>query len=80
VSRLMDLAANVNAQKQVRATATEALRTLQATLKRTPATVDTAAHYRATLDDIERFLTRPDAPRKQTAPLPNPPGDPIGGN
>jgi predicted Zn-dependent protease len=80
VTRLMDLAANANAQPQVRATATEALRTLQATLKRTPATGDTAAHYRATLDDIERFLTRPDAPRKQTAPLPNPPGDPIGGN
>jgi len=48
--------------------------------KRTPATGDTAAHYRATLDDIERFLTRPDAPRKQTAPLPAPPDDPIGAN
>jgi hypothetical protein len=30
------------------------------------------------LDDIERFLTRPDAPRKHTAPLPAPPSDPIG--
>jgi hypothetical protein len=80
VTRLMDLAANAAAQPQVRATATETLRALQATLKRTPATGDTAAHYRATLDDIERFLTRPDAPRKQTAPLPAPPGDPIGGN
>ncbi len=80
VSRLMDLAANSNAQPQVRATATEALRTLQATLKRTTAAGDTAAHYHATVDDIERFLTRPDAPRKQTAPLPTPPGDPIGAN
>ena len=82
VTRLMDLAANSNAQPQVRATATEALRTLQARLKRAAATAanDTAAHYQATIDDVERFLTRPDAPRKQTTPLPNPPGDPIGGN
>jgi hypothetical protein len=80
VMRLMDLAANSNAQPQVRATVTEALRALQATLKRTAATGDTAAHYHATVDDIERFLTRPDAPRKQTAPLPAPPGDPIGAN
>jgi hypothetical protein len=80
VTRLMDLAANANAQSQVRATANEALRALQTTLKRTQATADTAAHYRATVDDIERFLTRPDAPRKQTSPLPTPPGDPIGAN
>jgi hypothetical protein len=74
----MDLAANSNAQSQVRATATDALRSLQTTLKQTIATSDSAAHHRATIDDIERFLTRPDSPRKQTAPLPNPPGDPIG--
>jgi hypothetical protein len=80
VMRLMDSAANSNAQPQVRATATEALRALQAKLKRAVSVGDTAAHYRATIDDIERFLTRPDAPRKQTAPLPTPPGDPIGGN
>ncbi|MDQ4120285.1 MAG: zinc-dependent metalloprotease [Acidobacteriota bacterium] len=82
VSRLMDLGANSNAQPQVRATATEALRALQARLKQAGASVsgDTAAHYRATIEDIERFLTRPDSPRKQTTPLPNPPGDPIGAN
>lgn len=78
VSRLMDLAANDRAQSQVRAVATDALRSLSAVLKRTRAVGDTAAHYRATADDIERFLTRPDAPRKQTAPLVIPPGDPIG--
>jgi hypothetical protein len=78
VSRLMDLAANSNAQAQVRSVATEALRSLMATLKRTPAAGENAAHYRSTVDDIERFLTRPDAPRKQTSPLPPPPGDPIG--
>ncbi len=78
VARIMDLAGNANAQPQVRSVATEALRSLLATLRRTPATGDTAAHYRSTIDDIERFLTRPDAPRKQTAPLATPPGDPIG--
>ncbi|HEX8290015.1 MAG TPA: zinc-dependent metalloprotease [Pyrinomonadaceae bacterium] len=80
VARLMDLAANPNAQAQVRATATDALRALQTTLKRTAAAGDSAAHNRAIVEDIERFLTRPDAPRKQTVPLPNPPGDPIGSN
>ncbi|MGI9034998.1 MAG: hypothetical protein ACR2GD_03055, partial [Pyrinomonadaceae bacterium] len=80
VTRLMDLAANANAQPQVRAVATEALRSLQAALKRVPATGDTAAHNHATIDDIERFLTRPAEPRKPTAPLPIPPGDPIGAN
>jgi hypothetical protein len=78
VSRLMDLAANANAQPQVRAVATESLRGLLATLKKAIATGDTAAHNRAMIDDIERFLTRPDAPRRQTTILPNPPGDPIG--
>jgi hypothetical protein len=37
-----------------------------------------AAHRSATREDIERFLARPDATRKQTAPLATPPGDPIG--
>lgn len=78
VSRLMDLAANERAQPQVRSVATEALRALGASLKSLVVTGDTAAHYRSTADDIERFLTRPDAPRKQTSPLATPPGDPIG--
>ena len=78
ISRLMELAANDRAQAQVRSSATDALRGLMATLKRARAVGDTATHYRATIDDIERFLTRPDGPRKQTSPLPTPPGDPIG--
>ena len=78
VARLMDLAANERAQPQVRSVATESLRSLMTTLKRSPATGESAAHFRSTVDDIERFLTRPDAPRKQTAPLATPPGDPIG--
>jgi hypothetical protein len=80
VMRLMDLAANERAQSQVRSVATESLRSLMITLKRSPAAGDTATHNRATIDDIERFLARPDAPRKQTTPLVTPPGDPIGSN
>jgi hypothetical protein len=77
VSELMDLAADSNASPQVRAVAAEGLRTLLSKTKG-PATAENAAHYRATADDIERFLARPDAPRKQTLPLAMPPGDPIG--
>lgn len=80
VERLMDLAANGNAQPQVRAVATAALRSLNAIIKRPVADLETAAHNRATADDIDRFLSRPDAPRKPMVPLPPPPGDPIGGN
>ena len=80
VNNLMDLAANADAQPQVRAVATDALRALQTTLKRAVTTGDTAAHYRFVIDNIEKFLSRPDAPRKQPMPLANPPGDPIGGN
>lgn len=78
VTRLMDLAANANANSQVRTVANAALRSLAASLKRTRATGDTAAHYRSTVDDIEKFLARPMEPRKPTTPLATPPGDPIG--
>jgi hypothetical protein len=78
VTRLMDLAANNDAAPQVRAVATESLRELSAMLKTAVGTNATAAHRRATHDDIERFLARPDQPRKQSTPLPPPPGDPIG--
>jgi hypothetical protein len=78
VTRLMDTAANADASPQVRAAATEALRALNERLKLPSADATTSAHRRATSDDIERFLTRPDATRKQTAPLPLPQGDPIG--
>src|SRR5262249_7372916 len=74
--RLMDLAANENASPLVRAEATGVLRTLNPTLK---ATASSDAHRRATQEDIERFLNRPEAVRQATRPLPTPPGDPIGG-
>ncbi|MEQ1645871.1 MAG: zinc-dependent metalloprotease, partial [Pyrinomonadaceae bacterium] len=78
VSRLMDLAANERAQSQVRAVASDTLRSLLATLKKGVAIGEAAAFNRALVDDLTRFIERPDAPRKQTAPLATPPGDPIG--
>ncbi len=78
VSRLMDLAANERAQSQVRAVASDTLRSLLVTLKRNVVTGEAAAFNRSLADDITRFLERPDAPRKQAAPLATPPGDPIG--
>ena len=77
VSELMDLAADSNASPQVRAVATDVLRSLL-TKTKGAAAPENVAQYRATADDIERFLSRPDAPRKRTAPLATPPGDPIG--
>jgi hypothetical protein len=78
VMRLMELAADDDAAPQVRAIATEELRGLSAWLTSPASSAVEAATRRATHDDIERFLARPDATRKQTAPLPVPPGDPIG--
>jgi hypothetical protein len=79
VRRLMDTAANDDASAQVRATASEALRELSAWLKLPArASATDTAHARATRDDIERFLARPDETIKKTVPLPTPPGDPIG--
>ncbi|MEQ1644669.1 MAG: zinc-dependent metalloprotease, partial [Pyrinomonadaceae bacterium] len=78
VSRLMDLAANERAQSQVKAVASDTLRSLLATLKKGVAIGEAAAFNRALVDDLTRFIERPDAPRKQTAPLATPPGDPIG--
>jgi hypothetical protein len=79
VNRLMELAADPDAAPQVRAIATEALRDLDGWLKLPASAAINAAHRSATREDIERFLARPDATRKQTPPLPAPPGDPIGG-
>jgi len=78
VTRLMDTAANPDAASHVRAAATEALRDLSERIKSPPADPAAIAHRRTTREDIERFLARPDAPRKQTLPLPIPQGDPIG--
>ncbi|MFL6256789.1 MAG: zinc-dependent metalloprotease [Pyrinomonadaceae bacterium] len=82
VMRLMDLAADDSASPQVRGVATEGLRWLL--LSDTGSGINaadlepTAAHLHSTHEEIERFLARPDAPRKRTPPPPTPPGDPIG--
>ena len=78
VTELMDLAADPAAAAQVRAVATQALREVNAWLKLPASAGLNSAHRSATREDIERFLARPDATRKQTAPLATPPGDPIG--
>ncbi len=78
VTELMDLAAGSSAAPQVRAVATQALRDVNAWLKLPASAGLNTAHRSATREDIERFLARPDATRKQTAPLATPPGDPIG--
>ncbi len=79
VTRLMDLADDDNAAPQVRGVANEYLRALMQ--EDTAVTVRDEAkgiHLRSTREEIERFLARPDAPRKRTPPPPAPPGDPIG--
>ncbi|MBS1768815.1 MAG: zinc-dependent metalloprotease [Acidobacteria bacterium] len=78
VTRLMELAADADARPQVRAVASDALRSLAASLKRRRSIGDAAAHDRSTVEDIERFLSRPYEPTKRTPPLATPPGDPIG--
>lgn len=78
VSRLMELAASGEASAQVRATASQALRELAAWLGTPAAAKLNPAHRNAASEDIKRFLNRPDATFKTTAPLPTPPGDPIG--
>lgn len=81
VTRLMDLAANAEASTLVRADASEALRSLGAELAAEPRADGRglgAAHVNQTIDDITRFLTRPDSTFRKGDPLPTPAGDPIG--
>jgi hypothetical protein len=80
-ARLMELASNRDADAQVRAEASEALRRLSARCRNEAGVGgDTAevASRRAVHDDVERFLARPEEPRKQPAPPAIPPGPPIG--
>ena len=80
VAKLMNLATAENVAAQVRAIASEELRKVSAQLQKTQTNNENAAHFHQTAEDIERFLTRPDNPRKPTTLLPTPPGDPIGAN
>ncbi|MGI8668543.1 MAG: zinc-dependent metalloprotease [Aridibacter sp.] len=80
VTHLTNLAANEDAQMQVRAVANESLRQLLEDLKKSVVKGNTATHNKMTIENIERFLARPAMPRKPTETLPEPPGDPIGSN
>jgi hypothetical protein len=78
-TRVMDLAADRDADPQVRAEAAEGLRRLAARLG--DAGIHDAAelaHRHAARDEIERFLQHPEAPRTQSKPPEVPPGPPIG--
>lgn len=77
-TRTMELAANRDADAQVRAEAAEALRRLSAKLAVAATDAGEIAHRHALRDDIERFLARPDQPRTPARPPDVPPGPPIG--
>ncbi|MBY0397531.1 MAG: zinc-dependent metalloprotease, partial [Thermoleophilia bacterium] len=74
VRRLIRLAGDEAATPGVRAIASEALATLARGIEGAE-----DAHSRAARAEIRRFLERPDAANRPTAPPPTPPGDPIGG-
>lgn len=78
VNELMNLASDDGAQTQVRGIATEGLHSILGELKSRINRGDGNEFNRPMLDDIEKFLARPAAPRKQSSPLREPPGDPIG--
>jgi RecB family exonuclease len=77
-TRLMELASNRDANPQVTAEATEALRTLSERLANATTDAAEVAHRHALREDIQRFLERPDHPRTQPRPPAVPPGPPIG--
>src|SRR4051812_37789612 len=80
-TRLMELAANRDADPQVRAEASEGLRRFIVHLNDAGIRDDAElAHRHALRDDITRFLDRPDAPRTQPKLPEVPPGPPIGGD
>jgi hypothetical protein len=81
LQRMTQLAGNPDADPQVRAEAAAALRRLSSRLGALMPAEDVSelASRRATRDDIERFLKRPEEPRKPPSVLPVPPGPPIGG-
>jgi hypothetical protein len=80
-TRLMDLAANRDADPQVRAEASEGLRRFIVRLADANIRDDAElAHRHALRDDITRFLDRPDQPRTQPKLPEVPSGPPIGGD
>jgi hypothetical protein len=77
VTRLIELAVDEKASTAVRATTSSRLRSLMNSIRAKGAVVNDPCDQ-AALDEIERFLTRPDPTHRRSAPIPAPPGDPIG--
>ena len=77
-TRLMELADSKDADAQVRAEASEALRAMSMRLATASSDPAEAAHRHALRSDIQRFLERPGAPRTQPRPPDVPPGAPFG--
>jgi hypothetical protein len=76
MTRLAQLTSDRDAAPQVRAEARDALRRMDARLAATVANTAEAAHRRATRDEIERFLKRPETWQAPVIPA-IPPGPPI---
>jgi hypothetical protein len=76
MTRLAELANNLDAAPQVRAEASDALRRLSSRLTATVPDLAEAAHRRATRDEIERFLAHPETWKAPVIPT-VPPGPPI---
>jgi hypothetical protein len=76
MTRLAELANNLDAAPQVRAEASDALRRLSSRLTVTVPDPAEAAHRRATHDEIERFLAHPETWKATVIPT-VPPGPPI---
>ena len=80
VDELIRLAADTAATSEARAGAEWGLRRV-ARLLQAPSKAESeeAAHRAFAAADIDRFLSRRDAPTPRTEPIPAPPGTPIGG-
>jgi hypothetical protein len=76
MTRLAQLAANLDAAPQVRAEASDALRRLSTRLAANVSDPAEATHRRATRDEIERFLAHPETWKATVIPT-VPPGPPI---
>ena len=79
VDRLIRLAGDETAAPEVRAITSLALRDASSRLRAANPDASEAAVARHMVDEIERFLNRPDPARRSTEPLNPPAGEPIGG-
>ena len=72
VTRLIELASNTTASFEVRAIATDALRSFETRVG------SNNPHNRELREELSRFFSRPMEPQRPSPALPPPPGDPIG--